>query len=165
MGSGGHTTELLRITGRLNANKYQPRLYLVANNDTGSEIKIQEAEQGYQYSVSKIPRSRNVHQSFKTAVISTLHTAFCVLPILYRFKPNVIICNGPGTCVPICVMVFWLRCLFICNCRIVFVESVCRVRSLSLTGMILQYFADVFVVQWPQLRDVCFRAKYYGRLT
>lgn len=166
IGSGGHTTELLRLSKSLNVAKYQPRLYIVANNDTGSEIKIRESEQGHKnFSISKIPRSRNVRQSYKTAVISTLYAMYRTVPVIYRFKPNVVLCNGPGTCIPICVIVFLLRCLFICNCRIVFIESVCRVRSLSLTGNILQYFADIFVVQWPQLRDVCFRAKYFGRLT
>lgn len=169
IGSGGHTTELLRVSRSLNANKYHPRLYITASNDTGSEIKIHELEKEVQgpkkYSISKIPRSRNVNQSFKSAVISTLYALYRTVPIIYRFKPKVILCNGPGTCIPICIVAFLLRCLFLCNCRIVFVESICRVRSLSLTGNFLQYFADVFVVQWPQLRDVCFRAKYFGRLT
>lgn len=39
--------------------------------------------------------------------------------------------------------------------RVVFVESLCRVQSLSLTGRILYYLADRFVVQWPGLVDRC----------
>lgn len=82
-----------------------------------------------------------------------------------------IICNGPGTCVPICVAAFALRVrrcwlgvtppaivhrfpacwcaqvLFLSRCRIVFVESFCRVRSLSLSGKLLYPFADRFVVR------------------
>lgn len=166
IGSGGHTTELLRITKRLDLEKYNPRLYVVAENDGGSEYKINIAEYGRKdYSIRKIPRSRNVNQSFRSSMVTTFYATVCSLPILWRFKPNVILCNGPGTCVPICVVAFILRCLFLSNCRIIFVESICRVRSLSLTGSIMQYFADVFVVQWPQLNDVCFRAKYFGRLT
>lgn len=166
VGSGGHTTELLRITKRLDLNKYAPRLYVVAENDRTSEYKISVAEyQRNDYSICRIPRSRNVDQSFGSSIISTIYATVTSFPILWRFKPNVILCNGPGTCVPICVVAFILRCLFLSNCRIIFVESICRVRSLSLTGSIMQYFADVFVVQWPQLNDVCFRAKYFGRLT
>jgi beta-1,4-N-acetylglucosaminyltransferase len=39
------------------------------------------------------------------------------------------------------------------NCPIVFVESVCRVRTLSLTGRILYPWADLFAVHWPELHE------------
>ncbi|XP_053607260.1 UDP-N-acetylglucosamine transferase subunit ALG14 homolog [Plodia interpunctella] len=164
MGSGGHTTELLRLVKNLNYEKYRPRLYIVADNDATSEAKIKLNDQD-DYTVSRIPRSRNVNQSYISSVFSTLYAFTQIIPVVYKFKPDVIFCNGPGTCVPLCVLAFLLRCLFILDCRIIFVESVCRVRTLSLTGKILQFFADIFVVQWPQLRNVCFRAKYFGRLT
>lgn len=166
IGSGGHTTELLRFAGNLNCNKYQPRLYVLADNDVTSEAKIKQTENGHQnHSFKRIPRARNVNQSFISSIITSIYAAFYTVPIVYTFNPNVILCNGPGTCVPICIIAFLMRCLFILDCRIVFIESICRVRSLSLSGKILEYFADIFVVQWPELRDKCFRAKYYGRLT
>nr|XP_021191768.2 UDP-N-acetylglucosamine transferase subunit ALG14 homolog [Helicoverpa armigera] len=166
IGSGGHTTELLRFVGRLNKNKYQPRLYILADNDASSEVKIHETEkENDSYTLSRIPRSRNVLQSYVSSVYSTLYATWCTLPVIYNYQPDVIFCNGPGTCIPVCVVAFVLRCLFMLDCRIVFIESICRVRTLSLTGKILQFFADIVVVQWPQLRDVCFRAKYFGRLT
>lgn len=31
-----------------------------------------------------------------------------------------------------------------------YVESFARVKSLSLSGRLLRYFVDVFVVQWPE---------------
>ncbi|XP_013199792.1 UDP-N-acetylglucosamine transferase subunit ALG14 homolog [Amyelois transitella] len=166
LGSGGHTTELLRLVKSLNCKKYNPRLYIIANNDKSSEVKMHSSEISQKdYSFTKIPRSRNVKQSYSSSVLSTLHAFTRIIPIVYGFKPDIIFCNGPGTCVPLCVVAFVLRCLFLIDCRIVFVESVCRVRTLSLTGKILQLFADIFVVQWPQLRNDCFRAKYFGRLT
>ncbi|XP_061713682.1 UDP-N-acetylglucosamine transferase subunit ALG14 homolog [Cydia pomonella] len=166
IGSGGHTTEMLRLSKKLDLQKYQDRLYIVADNDTSSEIRVHKSiEKGTNYTISKIPRSRNVRQSYITSVFSTLYATLHTVPIVYTFKPDVIFCNGPGTCIPICIVAFVLRCMFLLDCRIVFVESICRVRTLSLSGKILQYFADVMVVQWPSLRDVCPRAKYFGRLT
>lgn len=166
IGSGGHTTELLRLVKNLNSDKYQPRLYVLADNDVSSEVKIHKMENASgHYTLSRIPRSRNVKQSYFSSVGSTLLATLHTVPVVYRFKPDVLFCNGPGTCVPVCIVAFLLRCLFLTDCRIVFIESICRVRTLSLTGKILQYFADIVVVQWPQLRDVCFRAKYFGRLT
>jgi beta-1,4-N-acetylglucosaminyltransferase len=50
------------------------------------------------------------------------------------------------------------------NTKIVFVESFARVRSLSLSGKILYYLADRFIVQWPKLKESYPRAEYYGVL-
>jgi len=38
------------------------------------------------------------------------------------------------------------------NTRIVYVESICRVETLSLSGRILSLLADEFVVQWEEVR-------------
>lgn len=168
IGSGGHTTELLRIVKNLDSNKYEPRLYIVADNDFSSEVKIRNAEKSEIHTthiITRIPRSRNVNQSYLSSVFSTLFSTLYTIPVVYKFKPNVVLCNGPGTCIPVCVVAFILRCFFIVDCRIIFVESICRVRTMSLTGKILQFFADIVIVQWPQLRDVCFRSMYFGRLT
>lgn len=168
IGSGGHTSELLRLFEPFDKNKFQPRLYIMADNDFNSESKIREFEQAVgdgQYEISKIPRSRNVAQTYSSSAVTTLYSTINTAPIIFRFRPDVVLCNGPGTCIPICLMTFILRCSFIQDCRIVFIESICRVKTLSLTGKIMQFFADVMVVQWPQLKDVCPRALYFGRLT
>lgn len=39
-----------------------------------------------------------------------------------------------------------------CHAKLVFVESACRVKSLSLSGKIMYHIADSFIVQWPQLQ-------------
>ena len=47
-----------------------------------------------------------------------------------------------------------------------YVESIARVRSLSLTGKLLYVFrlADEFLVQWPQLAEIFPRTKFIGRI-
>ena len=67
-----------------------------------------------------------------------------------------------GTCVAICYAAFLLRFLGLSDSHIVFVESVCRVQKLSLTGRLLYPIADKFLVQWPQLLQKCPRAEYLG---
>jgi len=47
---------------------------------------------------------------------------------------------------------------------VVFVESVCRVKTLSMTGLLLYLIADVFIVQWPQLALKYRLTTYIGRL-
>ena len=49
--------------------------------------------------------------------------------------------------------------------RIVYVESVCRVETLSATARILYYVADRVLVQWPELQQKYPRTTYLGRLS
>lgn len=47
---------------------------------------------------------------------------------------------------------------------LVYVESVCRVQTLSLTGRILYWLSDLFFVQWAPLRDKYPRSIFLGRI-
>lgn len=75
-----------------------------------------------------------------------------------------VLCNGPGTCVPLCVAALLLGLFGMKKVVIVYVESVCRVQTLSLTGKILYWLADYFFVQWPSLRDKYPKSIYLGRI-
>lgn len=75
-----------------------------------------------------------------------------------------VLCNGPGTCVPLCVAGLLLGILGIKKVQIVYVESICRVQTLSLTGKILYLLSDYFFVQWPSLRDKYPKAIFLGRI-
>lgn len=48
--------------------------------------------------------------------------------------------------------------------KIVYVESIARVETLSLSGKLLYLTADYFLVQWPQLQSKYPRTEYMGRL-
>lgn len=88
-----------------------------------------------------------------------LITYFC--NVFHFFQ---ILCNGPGTCVPVCLSAFLLGLLRIKRTIIVYVESICRVETLSLSGKILYYFSDYFIVQWPDLKKKYPKSVYLGRI-
>jgi beta-1,4-N-acetylglucosaminyltransferase len=67
-----------------------------------------------------------------------------------------------GTCVPICFVAFFYNVLGISRTKIIYVESFCRVKKLSLSGKLLYYIADKFIVQWPGLLVPYPRAEYLG---
>jgi len=46
----------------------------------------------------------------------------------------------------------------------IYVESFARVKSLSLSGKILYWLVDRFIVQWPGLSERYKRAEYHGIL-
>ncbi|KAG5898045.1 hypothetical protein JTB14_001754 [Gonioctena quinquepunctata] len=169
IGSGGHTTEMITLIKNLDFDKYSPRYYVMAKSDVTSETKIQElernkAEQGQStdYVIYKIPRSRVVNQSFITSVFTTIFSILYSIPIALKIRPELILCNGPGTCIPICGLGFLLRIFCIVETKIVFIESFCRTRTLSLSGKILLYLADNFIVQWPSLKEKFKRTDYIG---
>lgn len=169
-GSGGHTTEILRLMECLSA-AYTPRHYVIADTDRMSEEKIHNFESSKklsdsvsQFTICRIPRSREVHQSWSSSVISTLSALWYSLPLVFRLRPDMVLCNGPGTCVPLCVSGLLLGILGMKKVLIVYVESICRVQTLSLTGMILYPISDYFFVQWSCLRDKYPKSIFLGRI-
>lgn len=165
IGSGGHTTEMLHLSQTLDPTRYTPRIYLVAKSDTTSTAKVKEAEgSNSDYSLVYIPRSRAVGQSYATSIFTTLYSVMCTVPIMVKLRPDLVLCNGPGTCVPVCLIAFVMKAMFVCGTQIVFVESFCRTRTFSLTGKILAFVADNVLVQWPELKRKLGRADYIGQL-
>jgi len=73
--------------------------------------------------------------------------------VVGRAKPDLLICNGPGTCLPVVICVFMGRVL---GCfgegKVVFCESFCRVKTISLTGRLIYPIVDRFVVHWEELQ-------------
>ncbi|KAB0792409.1 hypothetical protein PPYR_14368 [Photinus pyralis] len=164
IGSGGHTTEMLELVKQLDTERYTPRHYILANSDTTSLGKVQSLETSRDHRIVAIPRSRSVGQSYFTSVVTTAYSTLYSVPILARIRPDLLLCNGPGTCVPLCVVAFVLKAAFVCDTKIVFVESFCRTKTFSLSGRILFYLADHILVQWPLLKSRCRRADYVGQL-
>eukprot|EP01137_Pigoraptor_chileana_P021745 Opistho-2@85818 len=167
LGSGGHTTEMIKLVSAL-SDKYYPRLYVAAETDKMSHGKAVEYESAIgrlgKVQVIRIPRSREVGQSYATSVFTTLRSVWSCFPIVFNFVPDLILCNGPGTCIPICFVGLLLRFVGLKWVRIIYVESIARVESLSLAGRLLYPFADRFVVLWPELAARYPQAEYIGRL-
>nr|XP_020464631.1 UDP-N-acetylglucosamine transferase subunit ALG14 homolog [Monopterus albus] len=169
-GSGGHTTEVLRLMECLSA-AYTPRHYVIADTDRMSEEKIctfenskQCSDSESQFTIHRIPRSREVHQSWNSSVVSTLNALRYSLPLVFRLRPDMVLCNGPGTCIPLCVAGLLLGILGMKKVLLVYVESICRVQTLSLTGKILYPISDYFFVQWSSLRDRYPKSIFLGRI-
>jgi len=186
LGSGGHTTEILAVVARLNPERYAPRCYVSARTDRLSEAKAKmheaeveaawegnhtftKASDGSEASVDpryvQISRSREVGQSYLTSVYSTLRSIAEAVFVVLRFRPELLLCNGPGTCVPLCLVCYAGQFVGLGKTFIVYVESIARVESLSLTGKLLYRLriADRFFVQWEGLTQRYPHCTYAGR--
>ncbi|AUT01467.1 UDP-N-acetylglucosamine--LPS N-acetylglucosamine transferase [Nostoc sp. CENA543] len=84
------------------------------------------------------PTNRNIPNFFKN-----LHLA---LKVIRETKPDIIISTGAGVAVPFLI----LGKLF--GSQTVFIESVTRIQTLSLSAKLVLPFLSVLYVQWPQLQ-------------
>ena len=187
LGSGGHTAEMFALLRALPPSRYAPRSYVLADTDTTSAAKVDAHEAAIgarlaqdetvddaalellsDHALVRVPRSREVGQSFVTSAFTTARATIHAVGLVWREAPDVVVTNGPGTCLPICLAAFASRVLGrrANASAVVYVESVCRVRRLSLTGEILYRLriADALFVQWEGLLAKYPRAKYAGRV-
>eukprot|EP01033_Poteriospumella_lacustris_P011048 gene11048-7864_t len=155
---------MILLLERLPLDKFGPVHHVLSQTDTTSQKKIEKSKiaVGTIGQWHTIIRSREVKQSWASTIMTTIASTFQCFFLVVRIRPRVIICNGPGTCVPVCFSAFFLRVLGIADTRIVYVESFCRVDKLSLSGKLLYHIADRFIVQWPQLLSRYKRAEYLG---
>ncbi|KMT05961.1 hypothetical protein BVRB_7g164500 [Beta vulgaris subsp. vulgaris] len=173
LGSGGHTAEMINLLLVLKKDRFIPRFYVAAATDNMSLQKAQTFEcsssnekgmETAQY--LQIYRSREVGQSYITSVWTTLIAIAHALWLMIKIRPQVILCNGPGTCIPLCGIALLFKVLGIRWSSIFYVESIARVQRLSLSGLLLYKLrmADQLYVQWPQLQRKYPRSIYVGCL-
>lgn len=158
LGSGGHTSEMLNILRQMSQLQQDyNRTYVVSSGDGFSAGKVAEFEKelgaNTNFDIVNVHRARRVHQSILTAPFSTLRCVWDCTTLLYRSTPDIILTNGPGTGVCVVLASILLRFFLIgtSGMRTIFIESWARVKTLSLSGRILKFFVDRFIVQWPQL--------------
>ena len=73
-------------------------------------------------------------------------------------RPDIVITTGAGAVVLFCIFAKLL------GAKLIFIESMAKVKQPTLTAKILYPFADLFLVQWPGLLKYFPKARYRGRL-
>ncbi len=155
LGEGGHTRQMLQLLDQLgSAYAYT---YLIAVEDELSEGKIRLP--GPVYRIGR-PRSKvgGGTDSRAQAAWQTLRSFLRIWPLLRQIRPDVVLANGPSIAVPAALLGKLM------GARILYVESASRVYEMSSSGRIVYPFADLFIVQWPQLQARYRKAIYAGRL-
>lgn len=174
LGSGGHTGEMLRLLQNYKGELLKKDTTLhVGYSDVESLNKMQTLTTDLQCKVKfySFKKAREVNSGFMSSVKTIIETLLTSLTHAIGIKrqmcnsPHLILLNGPGTC---CIIAVWFKildllCLFTSS-NIVYVESLARISTLSLTGKILYLLADEFIVQWEDLKTTYPRAKYFGIL-
>lgn len=152
LGRGGHTAQTFALVELLGpAYDY---LYLIGILDplTPKKIKIPGRV------LPVIPPRLLPQDSRVMSILRTLVTLVLSFIYLLLFRPKVVISCGTGITVPV---FYAARSMGI---KTVFIESMSRVESLSMTGRILLGKTDLFIVQWPGLAARISGATYGGQL-
>lgn len=157
IGSGGHAGEMLRLTQTLDTSLYDVT-FVAATSDRTSQAKFDASPEALQGPWHRIPRAREVHQSWSSTFVSTSRALAASLRLVARLRPDLVVANGPGTCLPVCLVARLL------GARLIFCESWCRVKRLSLTGRILYPLCHRFLVHWACLCDRYPRAEFIGHI-
>ncbi|CAG8597215.1 7432_t:CDS:2 [Diversispora eburnea] len=155
--------EMLQLLKGVDFNSlYRPRKYIVTEGDILSSEKARNFEshkgnvENVDFIIQLVPRSREVGQSWITTPFSVLKSLIACIRIILFDLPDLVICNGPGSCIPVCIISYIPR--------LIYVESFARVKTLSLSGKLLLNFVDRFIVQWPYLTQKYPQAEYKGIL-
>ncbi|KTW28188.1 hypothetical protein T552_04140 [Pneumocystis carinii B80] len=175
LGSGGHTAEMIRLLKKVDFLRYSKRTYVISAGDFLSKGKVRKLEiektnsSGYagKYYIENVPRARYVNQVYYTTAFSSILCLISCLKILLWNKlgrPDALLCNGPGSSVMMCLAAIITEIFGLNRPDIIFIESFARVKSLSLSGRILLYLVDRFIVQWPDLIKKSSKIEYYGIL-
>ena len=152
-GSGGHTTEMLMMLEKFDVNRYGRVIFVLGHSDKWSLTKIKDFYASRNIDLDKVVikrvfRAREVKQSYVTSVVTTLIGILHAFWLVAQGNPDLLVTNGPGTALPLCYA------SFICNkvlllkprAKQIYIESFCRVKSLSLAGRLLKPIMDRFVV-------------------
>lgn len=151
LGEGGHSKEMLRLAGLLgDGYRYS---YILIRDDEVSAGKIAIAGPIY-----RVIRPRDKAHNALMDGAKTLLCAMQASAVLLRARPDALLTTGPGVGVPVCAVAKLLR------VKVIFIETGSRIHALSTTGKIVYRFADLFLVQWPELLRAAPKAIYAGRL-
>lgn len=78
--------------------------------------------------------------------------------VYIKERPTFIISTGALVTIPICL----IGKLF--QTKIIYIESFARINDASLTGKVMKHFADLFFIQWPEMKEIYPNSIYVGGL-
>lgn len=139
--SGGHFEQLSMLSPLMK----QYKSFIITEK---TDYKINLKEQIYY--VEQINRRE------KLFLIKLIKLFIMSFKIFFKENPDVIISLGALSTFPICLIgkVF--------GKKVIFIESFAKVNSPTLTGKLVYKFADLFIVQWEDLKNIYPNSTYGG---
>jgi len=140
--SGGHLLQLVSLREAWQAHE---RFWVAFPTDDARALLEGESVRWAYY-----PTNRNAKNLVKNLWLAWR--------ILRRERPHAIVSTGAGVAVPF----LWVGRLL--GVRTIYIESLARIQSLSLSGKLVYPIVHRFFVQWPELLHRYPKAIYGGRV-
>lgn len=131
--SGGHFEQLMMLRPLM--EKYES---FVVTEKTGYAVKTPV----------KCYYLHQVNRKQWGCFLYLLKNAWYSLRLLYRERPDVVVCTGVLAMIPLCVEAK------LSGRKLVYIESFAKVTSATLSGKLLYHYADRFYVQWDQMKEI-----------
>ncbi len=144
--SGGHLSEMLKLESIFKFYEY----YLVTESTTVTE----ELANKYNMIYLKYGPNSNIFKYIYTSIYNLIKC----FNVIRKFRPETIVTTGAQVGGFMC----FVGKLF--KCKIIYIESLAKTKTLSKTGQVVYKFADKFYVQWESLAKNYEKADYLGRL-
>ena len=142
--SGGHLEQIRQLKG---ISERYDCFYVV------TRTKATEAMKQRRYIVSDLVRKNRAAMLFR--MLKMVLEQFIVF---FRERPDVILTTGAAVAIPMCVIGKIFR------KKIIYIESFARMTMPSKTGLFVYKFADLFIIQWEELKKYYPRAVYGGAI-
>ena len=140
--AGGHLSQLLKIAPVCQGNE----IFCLT---TKEEIRVKLQSFG---PVTVVGECNRQHP------FQVLKVFFGSVKVLFREKPDVVISTGAAVG---CIACFLGKLL---GARIVWLDSITNIERLSLSGRMVRYIANLFLVQWPELTEKYQNVEYAGEV-
>ncbi|HHT7237423.1 TPA: PssD/Cps14F family polysaccharide biosynthesis glycosyltransferase [Bacillus cereus] len=140
--SGGHLEQLMMLYPMMKKNES-----FILTEKTNYEFNSKDIKQ---YDVIQI--NRREFTFFFKFIILFVQT----LIILLKEKPDVVISTGALATVPMCLLAKLFK------KKLIFIESFSKITSPTITGRLMYKYADLFLVQWEDMKKFYPDATYGG---
>lgn len=138
--SGGHLTQLMQL--RPFWGEHDRFWVTFDKEDANSKL---EGECVYH---CHYPTNRNIPNLIRNTVLA--------IKVLNRERPDLIMSTGAAVAVPFFIIGKLM------GAKTVYIEIIDRIDASTITGKLVYRFTDLFVVQWPELKQVYPKAVCLG---
>jgi beta-1,4-N-acetylglucosaminyltransferase len=91
--------------------------------------------------------------------LTLLENTIEIIKILMKEKPDILFSTGSEIAIPS----FYIG-KFLFGTKLIYLESITRMKDISFTGRLLMPIVDLFLVQWEELAHRYKKAKFWGRV-
>lgn len=144
--TGGHLSELMQLKSLFSKFPY----YIVTEKTKSNEYLAEDYKGKVAY--LKYGTKKNLFTYFFIYIFNIIKSFI----IFLKQKPDVVVTTGTHTAVPMCYIAKVFR------KKVIYIETFANRNSKTVAGRFVYPIADVFVVQWEEMKKIYPKAEYWG---